>query len=82
MLDLKSLQELYRTFRREKFTIVHTHNPKPGLLGQLAARMAGVPIVINTLHGFYFHDHMRPTVHRLNVTLERIAGLCSDVPKQ
>src|SRR5687768_17737680 len=48
--DLRSLWQLYRVMKRERFTIVHTHNPKPGLLGQLAARMAGVPIVVNTLH--------------------------------
>ena len=46
--------------RRERFTIVHAHNPKPGLLAQLAARLAGVPVVVNTLHGFYFHDGMGP----------------------
>src|SRR5581483_2797624 len=57
LADLVSLWRLYRVMRRERFTIVHTHNPKPGLLGQLAARLAGVPIVVNTLHGFYFHDH-------------------------
>ena len=47
-----------RVMRRERFTIVHTHTPKAGLLGQLAARMAGVPLVVNTVHGFYLHDHM------------------------
>ncbi len=56
--DLMALKNLYEVMRREQFTIVHTHTPKPGLLGQLAARMAGVPIIVNTLHGFYFHDHM------------------------
>jgi glycosyltransferase involved in cell wall biosynthesis len=76
--DLISLWQLYRLFRREKFMIVHTHNPKAGLLGQLAARLAGVPIVLNTVHGFYFHDHMSPVKRRLFVTLEKIAALCSD----
>jgi glycosyltransferase involved in cell wall biosynthesis len=65
--------------RKERFTIVHTHNPKPGLLGQLAARMARVPIVINTLHGFYFHEHTPPFWRRFYVTMEKIAARCSDV---
>jgi lipopolysaccharide/colanic/teichoic acid biosynthesis glycosyltransferase len=77
--DLVSLVRLYRVMRRRRFTIVHTHNPKPGLLGQLAARMAGVPIVVNTLHGFYFHDRMRPRARRFYVALERLAARCSDV---
>jgi glycosyltransferase involved in cell wall biosynthesis len=65
--------------RRERFTIVHTHNPKPGLLGQLAARVAGAPIVVNTLHGFYFHDHMHPAWRHLYIAFEGIAARCSDV---
>ncbi len=79
LADLRSLWLLYRTLQREGFTVVHTHTPKPGLLGQLAARLAGAPIVINTLHGFYFHDHMPPAWRRFYITMEKIAALCSDV---
>lgn len=77
--DLRSLWKLVRVMRRERFTIVHTHNPKPGLLGQLAARLAGVPVVVNTLHGFYFHEHMRPAARRFYVSLEKVAARCSDL---
>ena len=79
LTDLFSLWQLWRVIRRERFVIVHTHNPKPGLLGQLAARFAGTPVVINTLHGFYFHDHMRPLGRRFYIMLERLAALCSDL---
>jgi glycosyltransferase involved in cell wall biosynthesis len=79
LADLVSLWRLYRVMRRERFTIVHTHTPKPGLLGQLAATLAGVPVVVNTIHGFYFHDGMSPLSRRLYVILERLAALCSDV---
>ncbi|HEC35633.1 MAG TPA: glycosyltransferase family 1 protein [Anaerolineae bacterium] len=77
--DLKALWQLYRIFGRQHLTIVHTHNPKPGFLGQIAARTAGVPIIVNTLHGFYFHDHMHPALRRFYITLEKIAARCSDV---
>jgi len=77
--DLIALWRLYRVFRRERPAIVHTHNPKPGLLGQLAARLARVPVVVNTLHGFYFHEHMSPRKRRFYILMERIAALCSDV---
>jgi glycosyltransferase involved in cell wall biosynthesis len=77
--DLVALMRLYRVLRRERFDIVHTHNPKPGLLGQLAARMAGVPVVVNTLHGFYFHTYLHPLGRRFFVTIEKIAARCSDV---
>ena len=52
--DLRALGELWWYFFKVKPTIVHTHTPKPNLLGRLAARLAGVPIVIGTEHGFYF----------------------------
>lgn len=77
--DLATLLRLYRVLRAEQCVIVHTHNPKPGLLGQLAARMARVPIVVNTLHGFYFHDHMAPRQRRFYIEMEKIAARCSDV---
>jgi glycosyltransferase involved in cell wall biosynthesis len=76
--DLRSLVRLCRICRQERFTIVHTHNPKPGLLGQLAARLTGVPIVVNTVHGYYFHDQMPARARRFYILLEKIAGRCSD----
>lgn len=79
LADLASLRRLYQLMRRENFTIVHTHTPKPGLLGQVAARLAGVPIIVNTLHGFYFHEHMRPAARRFYIAMEKIAARCSDV---
>lgn len=77
--DLKALKQLAQVMRRERFTIVHTHTPKPGLLGQLAARMAGVPIVVNTLHGFYFHDGMPPFWRNFYIWSEKVAARCSDI---
>ncbi|MBK6517863.1 MAG: glycosyltransferase family 4 protein [Polyangiaceae bacterium] len=76
--DARALIELMRLFRRERFDIVHTHTPKPGLLGQLAARAAGVPHIVNTIHGFYFHDRMKPATRRFYIAMEKIAALQSD----
>jgi glycosyltransferase involved in cell wall biosynthesis len=78
LADVLSLARLYRLFRRERFHIVHTHTPKAGLLGQLAARLAGVPVVVNTVHGFYFHEHMAWYARRLALAAERVAARCSD----
>lgn len=49
--DLLVLFKLIGLFRRERFDIVHSHMPKTGLLGMLAAWVSGVPIRINTFHG-------------------------------
>jgi len=77
--DIVSLWKLYRVLRAEQFTIVHTHTPKPGLLGQLAAHMAGVPVIVNTIHGFYFHDGMHPAWRRFYITVEKVAARHSDM---
>jgi lipopolysaccharide/colanic/teichoic acid biosynthesis glycosyltransferase len=77
--DLVSLLRLFLYFKKEKFDIVHTHTPKPGLLGQLAARMAGVPVVINTIHGLYFHENSSRIRRGFFITMEKIAASCSDL---
>ncbi len=78
LADLRALWALTQLMRRERFDIVHTHTPKAGLLGQLAARLSGVPVVVNTLHGFYFHDDSKPIPRRFYIWMERIAAKCSD----
>jgi glycosyltransferase involved in cell wall biosynthesis len=79
LADLASLWQLYRVMRRERPTIVHTQTPKAGLLAQLAARLAGVPVVINTILGFYFSDNTGRFTRRFYITTEKIAARCSDV---
>jgi glycosyltransferase involved in cell wall biosynthesis len=49
--DIKSLWSTYRFLRKEKPQIVHTHTPKAGIVGMLAARMAGVPHRLHTVAG-------------------------------
>jgi glycosyltransferase involved in cell wall biosynthesis len=49
--DLESVWKLYKYFRREKPFIVHTHTPKAGTLGMLAAKFAGVPNRLHTIAG-------------------------------
>lgn len=49
--DLKALCKLYLFFRREKPFIVHTHTPKAGTIGMLAAKWAGVPNRLHTVAG-------------------------------
>jgi glycosyltransferase involved in cell wall biosynthesis len=79
LADALSFLRLYRLMRRRRFTVVHAHTPKPGLLAQVAARLAGVPVVVNTLHGFYFHDRMPRPRRRFYVAIEKIAARCSDL---
>lgn len=49
--DLKSLWKMYQYFRKEKPEIVHSHTPKAGLIGMMAARLAGIKIRLHTVAG-------------------------------
>ena len=76
--DVAALVELVRLFRRLRPTIVHTHNPKPGIYGRIAARIASVPIIVNTVHGLYAQPDDRLTKRAIVYGLERVAATCSD----
>ena len=51
--DAKAFVELVRTVRRLDLDVLHTHNPKTGVMGRIAGRLAGVPVVVNTCHGLW-----------------------------
>jgi glycosyltransferase involved in cell wall biosynthesis len=74
-----SLIELTRYFRRVKPDLVHTHCSVPGIVGRLAARLAGVPVVVHTVHGFAFHDGSRGLGTALAIAIERLAAGWTDV---
>ncbi len=66
--DVKALMELYRIFKAIKPDIVHTHTPKAGLLGMLAAWMARVPIRLHTVAGL-------PLMERKGVERSMLEGI-------
>lgn len=49
--DLQAVWKLFRYLKKERPLIVHTHTPKAGIVGMLAAKMAGVPIRLHTVAG-------------------------------
>ena len=46
-------RELARLIRDSKLDILHTHTPKPGVIGRIIGRLARVPVVVNTCHGLW-----------------------------
>jgi glycosyltransferase involved in cell wall biosynthesis len=76
--DLLALRELHRLFRTLRPDVVHTHNPKPGVYGRLAAAAARVPAVVNTVHGLYAQPTDPWRRRAIVYTLERVAAACSD----
>jgi len=51
--DAAAARELVRALRRIKPDVLHTHNPKTGVLGRVLGRATGVPVVVNTCHGLW-----------------------------
>lgn len=76
--DITALFHLFSYFKKEKFDIVHTHTIKPEFYGQIAAKLSGVPIVINTIHGLDFGEETSLFKKWLFIFLEMIAAKCSD----
>lgn len=72
MHDIRATGQLVKSLRRRKPDIVHTHSSKAGILGRVAARLAGVPIVIHSVHGWSFHGHLSPRRVSAVVALERL----------
>jgi glycosyltransferase involved in cell wall biosynthesis len=72
--DLRAFVEMVRLFRCERPDIVHTHSSKAGLLGRLAARVAGIPVIVHTVHGWSFHDDMPRIARCIAIAIERLAA--------
>ncbi len=70
--DALAFVKLWDLFRRERPQVVHTHSSKAGILGRWAARLAGVPVIFHTAHGFGFNDFQRPLVRNFYLWMERI----------
>jgi glycosyltransferase involved in cell wall biosynthesis len=72
LTDAMALAKLMRFCRRGRYHIVHTHSSKAGILGRVAARAAGIPIVVHTLHSLVFGEHATPAQNALYVILKRL----------
>jgi len=72
--DARAFFQMWRLFRRERPHVVHTHSSKAGILGRWAAKLAGVPFIFHSVHGFGFNDFQRPAVRNLYIWLERVTA--------
>ena len=77
--DLVATLRLWRTIRRGRYDIVHTHSSKAGILGRVAARLAGARVIVHTTHGWGFNSDQPWHIYWLYVWLERLCVRFSDV---
>lgn len=74
--DLRSIAAMYRLFRKERYDIVHTHTAKAGIIGRVAAKLAGVPTIIHTSHGLPFYEGQSKKAYYIYQILEKIGAFC------
>lgn len=72
--NLKSIMLMAKLFKMLKPDIVHVHTPIASVLGRIAAKIAKVPTIIYTAHGFYFHEGMSKKEYRKYYLIEKYIG--------
>jgi glycosyltransferase involved in cell wall biosynthesis len=76
--DLLAAAQLFRLLRKLKPDVLHTHTPKPGIIGRIVGRLAGVPIVVNTCHGLWLKDSHSIKTRTLIIGIEAFASWFAD----
>lgn len=75
--DIVSFGKIYRLIRKERFDIVHCHSSKAGILGRLAAYLAGVKKIVFTVHGWGITPGQSRLKKFIYTYVERLAGYTS-----
>jgi len=78
LADLVSLFRLWKLIRKEKFDVVHTYTTKAGFIGRLAARLAGVPVVLHTIYDPPHNSARNPLLKCFYIIMERLAATWAD----
>ena len=78
IMDFVAFMKLIIIFNKYNFDIVHTHSSKPGFIGRIAARIAGVPKIVHTVHGFPFHPYQNKLIMNFYRYMEKFASLFCD----
>lgn len=76
--DLRTLLKLFGYLKRNRIDIVHTHSSKAGILGRWAAKLARVPVVIHSVHGWSFHKGQNCFLRRFYIFMERLTAKVTD----
>ncbi|MDB4916483.1 MAG: glycosyl transferase group 1 [Gemmatimonadetes bacterium] len=75
LFDLRTVWELWRIFRRERFDLLHTYTPKAGLLGQIAGALARIPRRIHGCRGLLYSEGMSSRRRTLLRVTDRITSM-------
>ncbi|HEX8357530.1 MAG TPA: glycosyltransferase, partial [Segetibacter sp.] len=71
LTDIIAFFKLVSLISSFKAHIVHTHFAKAGFLGRMAAFCCGVPVIVHTFHGHFFHSYFSTSFSRIIAAFER-----------
>ncbi len=72
--DFSFIFELVVFIKKGGYDIVHTHSSKAGVVGRIAARLAGVKVIVHTVHGLPFHRYQKPLTKYFFILVEKITS--------
>lgn len=75
--DIRAIHNMTNLLKKERFDIVHTHNAKAGVIGRVAAKISGVPLIIHTAHGLPFFEGQNKLLYYVYRYIEIFAARCS-----
>ena len=76
--DFIALRKLEKILRQQKPDLVHTHSGKAGILGRIAAKRAGVPIIVHHIHGPSFGNYQGALANKVFTAAEKYAARVTD----
>jgi glycosyltransferase involved in cell wall biosynthesis len=76
--DAIALWKLHRLIRSGRYHVVHTHSAKASVLGRIAAKLAGTPLILETLHGHVFHSYQPWMINRLWRMVYKLCAVMTD----
>ncbi len=79
ILLIKSVFDLFKEFKSEKYDVIHVHTPVASVVARIAAYFANIPIVIYSAHGFYFHENMPKIKYYFYLFIEKIFAKFTDI---
>jgi glycosyltransferase involved in cell wall biosynthesis len=77
--DSLALAILYKRIKSGRYDCVHTHTSKAGILGRIAARLAGVPVIVHTPHGHIFYGYFSWLLTQVFIVIERFIFPFTDI---
>ncbi|MHB8929040.1 MAG: glycosyltransferase family 4 protein [Melioribacteraceae bacterium] len=73
--DVQIIFQLARFIKKNSYDIVHTHSSKAGVVGRIAAWLAGTPVRVHTIHGLPFHRYQTWYLRNLFKLIEMFTAM-------